>query len=154
MSRLSSLFVNTLIATILMASSVTATGDVKTSTITNKKEFVSQSVATEGELVREQILEKIGDDPTMVAIAGCESTGNPRKIVHTEPDGSLLKNSTGKSSAAGAFQVLLKLHGPDIKKMGLNMKDLGDYMEFVAHLKDTQGYDAWKASKSCWKQFA
>jgi hypothetical protein len=126
-----------------MASSVSATSEPPVATI-----------YTQDELVRKEIREVIGNDPTMEAIAGCESTGDPELIKHLEPDGSLLKHSTRASSAAGAFQVLLKLHGPEIKRQGLDMQKIDEYMKFVAYLKKTQGYNAWKASKSCWRDFA
>lgn len=84
----------------------------------------------------------------MLAIANCESTG----YVHWLPDGTLRPNSAGGSSAAGVFQVTLYLHRKDIKRMGLNMNNIDDYMRFVKYLADRNGgrLSDWNASRHCW----
>ena len=83
---------------------------------------------------------------TMLAIASCESTG----LQHWNPDGSLVKNPG--SSAEGFMQVLLKLHRPEIKAMGLDMQDLDDYLKFVYWLyaRPPSRFSDWTPSKHCW----
>ncbi len=103
--------------------------------------------------VRKKIIEHFPKDPTMLRIANCESTG----FIHWLKDGKTLRptsirkpNGRPASSAGGVFQVLLKLHAPDIRRLGLNMQDIDDYMEFVKYLRKTQGHNAWKPSRYCW----
>ena len=84
---------------------------------------------------------------TMIAIANCESTG----LVHWLPDGRLRPHSTGKSSAAGTFQVLLTYHRKQIRSMGLDMRNVDDYMKFVLYLHKQQGLHPWDASRKCWQ---
>ena len=85
---------------------------------------------------------------TMVAIANCES----RDLIHWLPDGRLRPNSSGKSSAAGTFQILLKLHHRDIRRLRLDMRDVDDYLRFVKYLYKQQGFHPWDASRSCWQR--
>lgn len=102
--------------------------------------------------VRTKMREYLGYDPLLEKIAGCESTGRPDKIKHWENDGSLVKNP--KSSAVGSLQILRKLHADWIAKLGLNLKNIDDYMKFLKVLYSTQGYRAWESSRSCWGRLA
>ncbi len=100
--------------------------------------------------IRQKIREYFPDTfDTMLAIAHCESTG----LIHWYPDGTLRPNEAGKSSAAGVFQVLLKRHGPDINRMGLDMHNIDDYMTFVRWLHDRtrDPFSDWNASRRCWQ---
>lgn len=69
---------------------------------------------------------------TMLAIANCESRG----LIHWLPDGSLRPHDQGASSAAGVFQVLRTLHGPEIQAKGLDLKDPLHYMIWVKYMVD------------------
>jgi uncharacterized protein YfbU (UPF0304 family) len=46
----------------------------------------------------------------------------------------------------------MRVHGPEMKKMGLDPNNDDDYMEYVRHLVDEQGLAPWAESKSCWKR--
>lgn len=108
--------------------------------------------AAQGEFVQRKIQEYFPDNyPIMLAIAYCETRARP--FVHWEADGRLRPNKTGKSSAAGVFQVLLQLHGPDIRARNLDMQKIDDYMKFVQYLhgRFADSYQDWNASRSCWE---
>jgi len=108
--------------------------------------IADESLATEGKSVEKLIAEHFPDNfKTMRAIATCESG-----LVHRE-NGKLLPNKEG-SSARGSFQVLMSLHGPEMKKMGLDPNNDDDYMTYVRHLKENFGLSPWAESKSCWKR--
>ncbi|MCU0677981.1 MAG: hypothetical protein MUF19_00130 [Candidatus Pacebacteria bacterium] len=108
--------------------------------------IADESQATSGASVVAMITEHFPDKAkTMKAIAKCESG-----LVHRE-NGRLLPNRKG-STARGAFQVLMRVHGPEMKKMGLDPNNDDDYMEYVRHLVDEQGLAPWAESKSCWKR--
>jgi len=81
---------------------------------------------------------------TMAAIARCEST-----MRHRTPGGALLPNEDG-SSARGAFQVLMRIHEPEMRRMGLNPNNDDDYMRYVRHLYDQSGTTPWNPSRHCW----
>ncbi|MES2749260.1 MAG: hypothetical protein V4606_02625 [Patescibacteria group bacterium] len=109
--------------------------------------IASESLAAEGKEVEQMIAQYFPDKySTMVAIASCESTG----LVHRESDGSLIKNHGG-GSARGVFQVLMRVHAPEMKKMGLDPNNDDDYMTYVRHLTKEYGLSPWNASKKCWK---
>lgn len=98
--------------------------------------------------IRQAMRKHIGFNPLLEVIAACETTNTPDTIRHWESDGKLVKNQY--STAAGALQVLLGLHGEEIANLGYDMKNIDDYMRFVKFLLEAQGYDAWKSSKRCW----
>jgi len=69
----------------------------------------------------------------MIDIADCESYGgNDGMIMHIGPDGELVKNP--RSSAAGAFQVLLYLHRADYEQLGLDPRSVIDNVQFAKEL--------------------
>lgn len=81
----------------------------------------------------------------MIKVAECESD----RLIHWLPDGSLRPNIPIKgkkaTSARGVLQILFGLHAPDIKRLGLDMYDIDDYMRYGRHLYDTQGpKNAWE----------
>ncbi len=84
---------------------------------------------------------------TMKAIANCESG-----LVH-RVGGKLLPNKDG-SSARGAFQVLMSVHAPEMKRLGLDPNNDDDYMTYVQYLVKHQGLSPWAESKSCWRYAA
>lgn len=91
-------------------------------------------------------------DPMMLCIAQKESTG----LIHWLPSGELIpvKDHDGDgerdSSAVGVLQTLAYLHGPDLKRLGLKLTNIDEYMRFNRYLQRTQGYNAWKSSyKKC-----
>jgi len=133
--------VYTLIATIMMASSVQA----------NIPQGILKSSKAQDSFIRQKIREHIGNDPLMEIIAGCESTGNPKLIKHWNSDGTLVKNPT--SSASGAAQVLLVYHKEWIQSVHKNMRNVDEYWEFVDILLNSQGYGAWNPSKDCWGKY-
>lgn len=80
----------------------------------------------------------------MQVVANCESTG----LVHRNPDGTLIANPT--STARGVFQLLMRIHGPEMKRMGLDPNNDDDYMKYVRHLYNSQGLEPWDETRSCW----
>jgi len=93
--------------------------------------------------IREYFPEDVAE--AMIAVANCESTG----LIHWRSDGTLIRNKPKKgkkaTSAKGVLQILFSLHRPDYTRLGLNMKDIDDYMRYGRHLYETQGPEnAWK----------
>lgn len=108
--------------------------------------IADESLATEGKSVEKLIAEYFPDKyTTMRAIATCESG-----LVHRK-NGKLLPNKGG-STARGAFQVLMRIHGPEMKRMGLDPNNDDDYMTYVRYLEESQGLNPWAESKGCWKR--
>jgi hypothetical protein len=134
-------FVATLIVTSLWLATPSAA--------TNVPRFASED--EQRSYIKEQIVKHFPHDyDVMLAIAYCESRKRP--FIHWEADGSLRPHDTGASSAAGTFQVLLKLHSQAIRDMGLDMNNLDDYLTFVDRLrKESPGYGAWNESRTCWE---
>lgn len=98
--------------------------------------------SAQAEFVEQKIREHFPTDvaEAMLHVANCESAG----LVHWLPDGTLRPHDANESSARGVLQILFQLHGPDIQRMGLDMRNIDDYMQFARHLFDTQGPEnAW-----------
>ena len=84
------------------------------------------------------------DAPIMAYIALCESS-----LVH-EKNGELLKRAGGSDS--GLFQIN-RIHERDIKKMGLNLNKIEDYLTFTRYLYDKKGTGPWYMSEEkCWRK--
>mgnify|MGYP000395018015 CR=1 FL=1 len=135
-------FVTTLIVGNLLASSVMA----------NNEDYSYVSYQNQDQFIRQKMREHIGYDPLLEVIAGCESTGDPKRIKHWDRNGNLVKNPN--SSASGSLQVLLQYHSDWIDAEGRDMQDIDEYMMFVKTLFEAQGYEAWYPSKSCWGKYA
>ncbi len=85
---------------------------------------------------------------TMLAVARCESG-----LEHRDENGNLLPNQSG-GSARGVFQVLMRIHRDEMRRLGLNPEDDRDYMEYVRRLYDAQGLAPWAESEHCWRAVA
>ncbi|MEZ4104197.1 MAG: hypothetical protein R3B60_02840 [Candidatus Paceibacterota bacterium] len=81
----------------------------------------------------------------MHEISKCES--NRR---HRSSDGKLLPDSFGGSSR-GAFQLLLRVHHSDMRKMRLSPFKDDDHFIYLRYLYDTKGTQPWYMSKHCWE---
>lgn len=130
----------TLAAVNLMATSVSANNDI----------YANED--RQRAFVKAKIIEHFPEDaPTMLAIAYCESRSRP--FIHWEADGSLRPHDQGASTAAGTFQVLLGLHGPDIEAQDLDMDNIDDYLKFVRYLyeRGSSRFSDWNESRSCWR---
>lgn len=92
-----------------------------------------------------QIRALFPDAPIMVRVAMCES-----ELIHTK-DGELLRNKQG-SSARGAFQVLMRYHGPEMKKRGLDPRRVDEYLAYVRLLYNQQKLAPWAESRYCWNK--
>ncbi len=85
------------------------------------------------------------DVPLMMHVAKCESG-----LVHRE-NGELIQARDG-SSSRGVFQVLMRIHGPQMQKMGLNPERTDHYLTYVRYLYDKQGLKPWQGSRHCWEK--
>lgn len=144
MSKLLTTFVVTLIAISMMTKSVTANSPATNSVLVKYE--------NQDQYIRGLIRKHIGHDPLLEIILGCESTGNPHRIQHREPDGSLVKNP--KSSASGYAQILLGFHSEWIASEGRNMHDDVEYTLFLRTMFESRGYKSWNEPKDCWGKYA
>ena len=137
------------ISLVLAASSAVAKENTKPQV---KIETLYQNPDLQNQFLKRVIMDKF-HDPLMLKIAGCESTGNPNVILHWMSDGSLVKNPG--SSASGWGQALLVYHAKEITRLGLNMKKLDEYNNFIEHLRKSgkDPYSAWSESRSCWGKY-
>ncbi len=148
----SRIIVTALVVTNLVLAASSAMAKENTASPAINQEALYQNPDLQDQFLKRVIMDEF-QDPLMLKIAGCESTGNPNKILHWMPDGSLVKNPT--SSASGWGQALLKYHGKEIAKLGLNMNNLDDYNNFIEHLRGggKNPYSAWSESRSCWGKY-
>lgn len=89
---------------------------------------------------------KFGSEHPLLAVADCESG-----MRQYNNDGTLLVNPAPNSSASGIFQILTITHGPEARRLGLDLTTPEGNMEFAEHLYERNGLRDWNESKSCWK---
>lgn len=118
-----------------------AAANTLTATITVDGTHLSR----DGEIVLQKIKEYFPDAPYMVYVANCESTG----LIHLEPDGRLLANKKG-STARGVFQILMRVHEPEMRKQGLDPGNIDDYLTYARQLYDAKKLTPWESTEHCW----
>lgn len=80
----------------------------------------------------------------MIQVARCEST-----FRHTLADGSVLKGRVDPRDT-GVMQINKGYHQQTATKLGLDLNDLYDNMEYARYLYEKQGTQPWSASAPCW----
>lgn len=97
--------------------------------------------------VQETVQSYFSDLPVMARIARCESG-----FKHFDAGGpnGLVTNPNPRSSASGVFQILLKTHGPEAAKLGLDIKTVDGQLRYARHLYEQNGTRDWNASRNCW----
>ncbi len=86
------------------------------------------------------------DIPVMIQVARCEST-----FRHTLADGSVLQGRVDNDDT-GVMQINKRYHQATAEKLGLNLNDIYDNMEYARYLYEKQGTQPWSASSPCWGQ--
>ena len=104
------------------------------------------NLSAQGKYIASKIQQVFPDAPIMLYVANCESTG----LIHREPDGSLLPNSGG-GTAKGVFQVLMRVHEKEFRRLGLDPNNDADYFKYVRILYDQGKTGPWQESKRCWR---
>lgn len=84
------------------------------------------------------------DIPVMIHVARCEST-----FRHTLADGNVLRGHVDKRDT-GVMQINTYYHGETADRLGLDLEDLYDNMEYARYLYESQGVQPWSASRPCW----
>ncbi len=82
----------------------------------------------------------------MIQIARCEST-----FRHELPDGSVLRGKVDPADT-GVMQINTRYHGETAEKLGLDLMNLEDNLEYARNLYERQGTQPWSASAPCWSK--
>ena len=90
------------------------------------------------------VREYFADIPVMIAVARCEST-----FRHTLEDGSVLRGVVDNRDT-GVMQINLGYHEATATKLGLDVENIFDNMEYARYLYERQGVQPWSASRPCW----
>jgi len=87
-------------------------------------------------------------DPVVQAIIKCESTNNPNAI------GKNISKETGEvwSRDYGLMQVNDYYHEEEMNRMGLDIRDPKDSLEYGLYLYRRDGTKHWKSSAYCWSK--
>ncbi len=105
-------------------------------------EVAEVAVADTEAIVREYF----SDIPVMIQVARCEST-----FRHNLADGSVLRGKVD-SRDTGVMQINSHYHGQAAEKLGLDLENLHDNMEYARGLYERQGTQPWSASAPCWSK--
>lgn len=124
----------------LLSLALASAAQADTPTVTN----LPKANLADSSSIKQTIIAFFPNAPIMVQVAKCES-----ELRHRTKSGALLPNQGG-GSARGTFQVLMRIHAPEMRKMGLNPDNDRDYMVYVKHLYDTFGLTPWQPSRHCW----
>jgi hypothetical protein len=107
------------------------------------KSEVSEMIA-EGHDTEAIVREYFNDIPVMIQVARCES-----RFRHTLADGSVLQGEVDPADI-GVMQINKRYHQSIASRLGLNLDDLYDNMQYARYLYKKKGTQPWKASAPCW----
>lgn len=107
-------------------------------------EEVKEIKTIDSEITRLSVEYKV-DEKLVRAIIKCESSMYGSAINHNKIDGVVW------SSDWGLMQINDYYHKDTMLKLGLDIKDEYDSLEYGIMLLANEGTKHWKASESCWK---
>lgn len=85
-------------------------------------------------------------------ICACESAGNPNRVPqHYESDGVTVLTGRITPKDTGMCQINLDYHERQAQRMGLDLHDPHDNVEYANWLYRNEGAQPWSASASCWQ---
>jgi hypothetical protein len=102
---------------------------------------VSQQPSETPKMLVERIF---GKDSPMLQVARCESG-----LRQYQPGGALLRGRVNPSDV-GIFQINEHYHQSAALALGLDIEKPEDNVRYAYHLYQQNGFQDWKASKSCW----
>lgn len=87
------------------------------------------------------------DIPILAAIAKCES-----RYRHLDKNGDVVKGERD-SRDTGVMQINLFYHAQTAKKLGYDIYNLDDNVEYARYLYEKEGAKPWMSSSACWAKF-
>lgn len=87
------------------------------------------------------------DIPIMAEIAKCES-----RFRHLNSNGTVLKGEEN-SFDRGVMQINVLYHDKTAKKLGLDVQNLDDNVQYARYLYEKEGAKPWMSSSACWAKF-
>lgn len=114
----------------------------------NAEELIAPKLERTLESEVSRLSVKYGVSETLVnKIIKCESSMYGNAVNHNK-----LKDGTIWSTDWGYLQINDYYHQKTMEKLGLNIKDEFDSLEYGFMLLKSQGTQPWKASKLCWNK--
>ena len=87
------------------------------------------------------------DIPILRAIAKCES-----RYRHLDKNGDVVTGERDKRDT-GVMQINLFYHAKTAEKLGYDIHDLDDNVEYARYLYEREGVKPWMSSSACWAKF-
>ena len=148
------LFTVLLVSLLVMLSvgSLTATGDIVNARNENAQGSSLDSVrvvpvasSSRGVDSSSTIISLLQDTPELIAVARCESG-----LRQFNSDGSVLRGVVN-SLDIGLFQLNLKYHGEQAKKLGYDIFTIEGNVGYAKKLYKESGLKSWYLSQFCWQ---
>ncbi|KKT14270.1 MAG: hypothetical protein UV94_C0020G0001 [Parcubacteria group bacterium GW2011_GWC1_43_30] len=88
------------------------------------------------------------DIPILALIAKCES-----RFRHLNSSGTVLKGDRN-SYDRGVMQINILYHAKILEKLGLDVQNLDDNVQYARYLYEKEGAKPWMSSSACWAKFS
>ena len=88
------------------------------------------------------------DIPILALIAKCES-----RFRHLNSSGTVLKGDRN-SYDRGVMQINILYHAKILEKLGLDVQNLDDNVQYARYLYEKEGAKSWMSSSACWAKFS
>lgn len=88
------------------------------------------------------------DIPILAEIAKCES-----RFRHYNSNGNVLRGNRDRRDT-GVMQINLYYHSKTLDKLGLNVHDVDDNVQYARYLYEKHGVKPWMSSSKCWAKFS
>ncbi|MBI2065769.1 MAG: hypothetical protein HYT68_01730 [Candidatus Zambryskibacteria bacterium] len=103
---------------------------------------------TDPKNVEKFVNDYFADIPVLAEIAKCES-----RYRHYNSSGDVLKGKKN-SFDRGVMQINILYHAETAEKLGLNVHNLDDNVQYARYLYEKQGAKPWMSSSACWAKFS
>ena len=102
---------------------------------------------TDSKNIERFVTDYFADIPILADIAKCES-----RFRHLNSSGEVLEGEEN-SNDRGVMQINLWYHAKTAKKLGLDVQNLDDNVQYARYLYEKEGAKPWMSSSACWAKF-
>ncbi len=136
-----------ILGTIITYGAVVATSMINFPTVAIELNANTQQETVQQENVENTVREYFRDIPILAEVARCES-----HFTHINPATNSVIRGRVNNRDVGVMQINEYYHSTTAKKMGLNLLNFKDNMEYARYLYEKEGTRPWNASKACWQK--
>lgn len=102
---------------------------------------------TDSKNIERFINDYFADIPILADIAKCES-----RYRHLDSNGEVLEGEKNNSDR-GVMQINMLYHAKTAGRLGLDIQNLDDNVQYARYLYEKEGAKPWMSSSACWAKF-